>query len=447
MRKSLTMVLGTVFCLSVASTALAASGNLFTVIPEHHWSYSAVSQLAKAGIVDGFGGVPYRDDVILTRVEMAAIVAKAVAKVDKVSNEDRAVIKKLQTEFASELNLDIRAGADTSTESRLAKLEKSKSSVKLSGDTRLRYQSNWNQNAKNTDAKNTTRMEQRIRLNMASEVTENLNFLARIAATDRSNVRDVNGSNKSAKNNTISFDRAEIQWQNKDGVYSFGRILPSLGQGLLWDYNPMDGAMAIYKNDNIQYSAGYGDLAAYTASGKTTNAFFANVKMQVGSAANVTLARLDTMTNNVGNYNLEQTALGFTVKTGEIAVTAEYVKNSDDKLPTDAQDHGYWGRLQWKGIDNSKPGTYGVNFDFLALGNYAVDSYNNPGTLVVSGGNGPATGLGGNGARGYGFGLQYVIAKNANLEARYYNLKPYDQGQAGFSSYKPSYHLIGNLKF
>ena len=442
MKKKIALALGAVFSMSVAGTVLAAPANLFAVVPKHHWSYSAVGQLAKAGIVEGFGGSIYREDVMLTRVEMAAIVAKAIAKADKAGSEEQAVIKKLQAEFAPELNM----GSTDNTEQRLTKLEKGKSSVKISGDARLRYQSNWNQNAKNTDSKNTTRMEQRVRVNLTSEMAGNISFLGRVAATNRSNVRDVNANVKTSKNNTVSFDRAEFQWKNKETTVSAGRILPALGQGLLWDYNSIDGAIAAYNFGNAQLLAGYGDLAAYTASGKTTNAFLANFKVNVGPTSNITVAHLNTMTNAIADYNLEQTAVGFTTKTGEFTVTGEYVKNSDSKLPAGAQDHGYWGRLLWKGIDNSNPGTFGISFDYLALGNYAVDSYNNPGTLVVSGGN-SITGLGGDGAKGYGFGAQYVFAKNANVEARYYNLKPYDQGKSSFSSYKDSYHLIGNFKF
>jgi hypothetical protein len=148
------------------------------------------------------------------------------------------------------------------------------------------------------------------------------------------------------------------------------------------------------------------------------------------------------MTNAVG-YNFDQTAYGFSAKTGEITVTGEYVKNDDNKLPAGAQNHGYWGRVLWKGIDNNKPGSYGISFDYLSLGNYAVDSSNNSSTLVISGGNGN----GGDGAKGYGFGAQYVFAKNMNLEARYYNLKPYDTDKSGFGKYKPSYHLITNFRF
>lgn len=441
MKKKIALALGAAFSMSVAGTVLGAPANLFAVVPEHHWTYSAVGQLAKAGIVEGFGGSSYREDVMLTRVEMAAIVAKAIAKADKAGSEEQAVIKKLQAEFAPELNM----GSTDNTEQRLAKLEKGKSSVKISGDARLRYQSNWNQSATDKSSKTPTRMEERVRLNVSSEVTENITLLGRLTATNISNKRGVNKAVKTSETKSLTFDRAEFQWKNKETAVSAGRILPSLGQGLLWDYNSVDGVMATYNFDKVQLSAGYGDLAAYTYTdnNSTRNAFLANVKIQAGTAANVTIAHLNTMTNDVANYNLEQTAIGFTTKTGDFTVTGEYVKNSDSKLPAEAQDHGYWGRLLWKGIDNSKPGTFGISFDYLSLGNYAVDSTNNPSTLVVSGGNG----IGGNGAKGYGFGAQYVFAKNANVEARYYNLKPYDQKQAGFSSYKDSFHLIGNFKF
>lgn len=446
MKKKIALAIGAIFSMNVAGTVLAAPANLFAVVPEHHWSYSAVGQLAKAGIVEGFGGSVYREDVMLTRVEMAAIVAKAIAKADKAGSEEQAVIKKLQAEFAPELNM----GSTDNTEQRLAKLEKGKSSVKISGDARLRYQSNWNQSAKNTHEKNATRMEQRVRLNMSAEVAENITLLSRVAATNRSNVRKADAQSKSSTNNTVRFDRAEFQWNNKEMTVAAGRILPALGQGLLWDYNSVDGAMATYNFGNAQLSAGCGDLAAYTESGSTTNAFLANLKVNVGPSTDITVGHLNTMSNNILDskdkkiqYDLEQTAIGFTTKTGDFTVTGEYVKNSDSKLPAEAQDHGYWGRLLWKGIDNSKPGTFGISFDYLSLGNYAVDSTNNPSTLVISGGNG----LGGDGAKGYGFGAQYVFAKNANVEARYYNLKPYDQGKSTFSSYKDSYHLIGNFKF
>lgn len=435
-------VLGAVFGLSATSTVLAAHAGLFAVVPENHWSYAAVGQLAKAGIADGFGGSAYREDVILTRCEMAAIVAKAMARAGKAGSDDKAVLDRLYAEFSPELTIGSAVSADDSkVEKRLDKLEKSKSSVKLTGDARIRYQTNWNQAAKDSDRRSPTRVQQRVRLNLAADVDDNLTLLARLNATNNTNRRTLNTADKTSSTASPVFDRAELRWTNKQTTASVGRLIPSLGQGIIWDYNSIDGAMVSYNLGKAQLSAGYGDLAAYTGSGKTTNAFLANLSLKAAQNFNFTIGHLNTMSNAIAGYRFEQTALGFNTKSGKFTITGEYVKNSDSKLPANAQDHGFWGRVQWKGINNSQPGTYGISLEYLRLGNYAVDSTNNPGPLVVSGGNG----IGKDGAKGYGLGAQYVFARNANLEVKYYNLKPYDS--AGAEDYKNSYHLISNFRF
>ncbi|WP_371378193.1 hypothetical protein [Sporomusa aerivorans] len=443
MKKKTIIALCAVFSLSMAGTALTAPANLFAVVPEKHWTYSALSQLADAGLVEGFGGGAYKENVILTRCEMAAIVAKAMAKSANADATAQATLAKLKEEFAPEFSLSETGNEASNVGKRLDKLEKNVSPVKItSGDVRIRYQTNWDQKAKSSDTAAGTRLQERVRVNIAADVTENVKFNSRITATHTSNKRTVNGTSKTSAYVSPAFERAELQWTNKQTNVVLGRILPSLGQGIIWDGNSIDGAYATYDFGNSQLSAGYGDLAAYTGSAATINASLANLNVKVGLNTNLTVAHLDTMTNSAG-YNFNQTAYGFKTQTGDVTVTGEYVENNDGKLPANAQKHGYWGRVQWKGIDNSKPGTFGVNFDYLSLGNYAVDSANNPGTLIVSGGNG----IGGAGAKGYGFGVQYVYAKNANVEARYYNLKPYDANKAGFGDYKPSYHLVTNIKF
>jgi hypothetical protein len=439
MKKKTIIALCAIFSVSMAGTSLAVPANLFAVVPEKHWTYSAISQLAEAGLVEAFGGGAYKENIILTRCEMAAIVAKAMAKSAQADAASQATIEKLKAEFAPEFNLS----ETSNVASRLDKVEKNASPINITnGDVRIRYQSNWDQKAKSTDKDADTRIQERVRLNIAADITDNLKFNSRLLATHTSNKRAANGSSKSSTYANPAFDRAELQWKNKQTTVAFGRILPSLGQGIIWDGNSIDGAYATYDFGRAQLAAGYGDLAAYTGSGAATNAALANLDVKIGQNTNLTVAHLDTMTNSVG-YNVNQTAYGFKTKTGDVTVSGEYVENNHDKLPSDAQKHGYWGRVQWKGIDNSKPGSYGINFDYLSLGNYAVDSTNNPGTLVVNGGNG----IGGAGAKGFGLGVQYVFVKNANVEARYYNLKPYDENKAGFSEYKPSYHLITNFKF
>ncbi|MBP2665013.1 MAG: S-layer protein, partial [Firmicutes bacterium] len=101
MKKSLVVMLTLIFILGIAGTALAA--NPFSDVPAGHWAYSAVNKLATAGIVDGMGDGTFKGDKTLTRYEMATFVARAMAKEDKATAEQKALINKLAQEFAGEL--------------------------------------------------------------------------------------------------------------------------------------------------------------------------------------------------------------------------------------------------------------------------------------------------------------------------------------------------------
>ena len=92
MKKSL--VLAMAMALGVTASAYAA--NPFSDVPAGHWAYDSVNKLASAGIVDGYGNGTFGGDRLMTRYEMAQIVAKAMAKG---ANVDR-----LAAEFADELD-------------------------------------------------------------------------------------------------------------------------------------------------------------------------------------------------------------------------------------------------------------------------------------------------------------------------------------------------------
>ena len=92
MKKSL--VLAMAMALGVTASAYAA--NPFSDVPAGHWAYDSVNKLAAAGIVDGYGNGTFGGDRLMTRYEMAQIVAKAMAKG---ANVDR-----LAAEFADELD-------------------------------------------------------------------------------------------------------------------------------------------------------------------------------------------------------------------------------------------------------------------------------------------------------------------------------------------------------
>ena len=118
MKKSL--VLAMAMALGVTASAYAA--NPFSDVPAGHWAYDSINKLAAAGVIDGYGDGTFGGDKLMTRYEMAQIVAKAMAK--------GASVEKLAAEFADELeNLGVR----------VANLEKKADNVKITGEVRFRY--------------------------------------------------------------------------------------------------------------------------------------------------------------------------------------------------------------------------------------------------------------------------------------------------------------------
>ncbi|MBQ2134828.1 MAG: S-layer homology domain-containing protein, partial [Phascolarctobacterium sp.] len=118
MKKSL--VLAMAMALGVTASAYAA--NPFSDVPAGHWAYDSVAKLAAAGVVDGYADGAFAGDKLITRYEMAQIVAKAMAK--------GADCDKLAAEFADELDtLGVR----------VAKLEKGADAVKITGNIRYHY--------------------------------------------------------------------------------------------------------------------------------------------------------------------------------------------------------------------------------------------------------------------------------------------------------------------
>lgn len=118
MKKSLTLALA----MALGITASAYAANPFSDVPAGHWAYGSIAKLAAAGVIDGYPDGTFQGDKLMTRYEMAQIVAKAMAKG---ANVDR-----LASEFADELDaLGVR----------VAKLEKKSDNVRITGQVRYSY--------------------------------------------------------------------------------------------------------------------------------------------------------------------------------------------------------------------------------------------------------------------------------------------------------------------
>ena len=66
--------------------------------------FGQVSQLAAAGIVNGYPDGTFKGQNDITRYEMAQMVAKAMANQDRANAEQKAIINRLVDEFSNELN-------------------------------------------------------------------------------------------------------------------------------------------------------------------------------------------------------------------------------------------------------------------------------------------------------------------------------------------------------
>lgn len=118
--------------ISLASSCLNANAlaNPFVDVVQDHWAYDAVAQLARDGIIDGYGDGTYRGDQNITRYEMAQMVARALLKKEALPKSDKSIIDRLAKEFSKELNtLGVR----------ITKLEEKADNIKFSGFLRYDY--------------------------------------------------------------------------------------------------------------------------------------------------------------------------------------------------------------------------------------------------------------------------------------------------------------------
>lgn len=129
MKRSIIMLLVLIFILCTAGIAMAATNNSpYLDVPRDNWTYSAIQQLAKAGIINTEYS-EFKGERVSTRYELAGIVANAMTKYDKADAQGKKLIDKLAAEFDSELKwLSVSPKRD-SLETRVNKIEGKMSNV------------------------------------------------------------------------------------------------------------------------------------------------------------------------------------------------------------------------------------------------------------------------------------------------------------------------------
>ena len=113
-----------------STSAFASDNDLFSDVPADHWAYQAVSQLSRDGIITGYEDGTFQGDMIVTRYEMAQIVANARTHMTMATGNDQELINQLSDEFREDLE---------SLGVRVTRLEKNIPNVKITGSFGQEY--------------------------------------------------------------------------------------------------------------------------------------------------------------------------------------------------------------------------------------------------------------------------------------------------------------------
>ena len=395
MKKSL--VLAMAMALGVTASAYAA--NPFSDVPAGHWAYDAVNKLAAAGVVDGYPDGTYGGDKLMTRYEMAQIVAKAMAK--------GANVDKLAAEFADELD---------SLGVRVANLEKKADNVKITGQFRASYKDV----SGDVDGDSAAL---RSRLWVNGQVNENWTYTGMFQ-----NTQDI--SNESG-DDKVELTRAYLEGRLGGLDVTAGRWNEVTFTGNVLDTN-IDGVKVAYgdnvkvfgmaakgaSSDNVEYLFDSEDrlyVAGVTADMGAVDAYAAYFKTDADDEKEIW---------NVGaSYNFAP----------DFTLAAEYMRGDKDYYNTDKD--GWWADLAWKGASADEPGSYGLHVGYF---DQSANAYITPTTDGFYTGQ-TLTDVSGKdyvvndtvfdqGYKGWNVGASWAPAKNIVAVVNYYDFEGKENG-------------------
>ena len=401
MRKSVMSLLSAALLVGMVGT-VSASANPFSDVPKDHWAYDSVQELAKEGVIEGYGDDTFRGDRNITRYEMAQMVAKAMAKSDKLNAKDQAKIRRLAVEFSDELN---NLGA------RVENLERNADKVKWNGEARYTYLSERHQGEKN---KNTNELA--LRLEPSVEINEHVSVKARINAKTE--------ASDDSSDTDVKLNRAfaDTQWKNLN--IKIGKVPTLDNTNVIFDNDndSFSGASAIVGN-KVKLVAGGGRFSGskdvYSSSSRryfstrslddTANYWFSGVgydngKLNLGSTYHH-LASDDLKASSKTGNNPYVDMVGINANyrfNDNVSVSGSFAKNFN------ASEQNKSGSFQvnYKNANPSDVGSWGVYSAYRYLGSNA--SFHNAFEVMLAG------------QRGYEFGGSYTLFPNTIASLRYF---------------------------
>ena len=365
---------------AVLGVTTAFAANPFSDVTPDSWAYQAVSQLANAGIVNGYPDGTFKGQNNITRYEMAQMVAKAMANQDRANAEQQAMINRLADEFSNELNnLGVR----------VARLEDRVGNVKVTGDARLRYRDTENGKSK---------FDARARVQFNAKVNDRTDAVVRLTSGNFELGNSSTGGNADAQ-----IDRAYVNHKFGERVsLKAGRFGQVVGGGLAFD-GTFDGAQLNVGNDKIMAQAAYGYMVSGDAAGLTKEEnvtdLIVNVNGKVGKHAMVggfyDRINQDDDVRNVYGFNAD-------ANFDKIWVGGEWLKASSLE-----ESQAWTAGVGYGNYDIKKQGTWGVKGQYFNAKENApiIDTtYNHIYTTD---------------AKGWMASVDYALQNNVGLTANY----------------------------
>lgn len=399
MKKSLVLTMA----MALGVTASAYASNPFSDVPAGHWAYDSINKLAASGVIEGYGDYTFGGDRLMTRYEMAQIVAKAMAKG---ANVDR-----LAAEFADELdNLGVR----------IANLENKTDNVKITGEVRYKYMSK--QGDANVDAHGDEKSfenELRTRIWVNGEVNDDWSYTGMVE-----NTQDFADN---AGDEETELQRAYVEGKIGGLNVTAGRYNAYMAGGNIYD-SRVDGVKAIYgdkikvtgfagKATNLvdEYNNGtYGNYVGGELSSSVGNlnlsagyVSFKDMYKDAYLSDSTTIG--DGLDNSIwyvgGNYKLNKNV---TVNGMYLKGDASYKDVDIDTVNTDGWNAG----VTYKGADMSNPGSYGLFANYYDQGGMTYVAHATDANTFDN-----------NGFKGWSVGGNYTFAKNIVGTVTYYDTK------------------------
>ena len=400
MKKSL--VLAMAMALGVTASAYAA--NPFSDVPAGHWAYDSISKLAAAGIIEGYGDDTFRGDRLMTRYEMAQIVAKALAK--------GANVDKLAAEFADELDaLGVRVAA----------LEKKSDNVKIAGNIRYRWMENEKKSPVPLDGKKKVTHDLRTRLTLTGTINDNWNYVGRFQNVH--SFKDYVGND-----NDVKWHIAHVNGRIGGVKVKAGRYHESLAGGDGDVYEDRIDAIKLMYGNKVRLSAYYGiPTAANDPEGDNYEAWHRafGFKLEGDLGDKVTLyGGLDRFYEGKGrltiddvklDYELENSSLwhvGLKAQLGkDVKAEALYLHNKTD---ADVKKNGFTFGVNYKGANAAKKGSWGIGAKYYNQGDgtYFSHGFDADRTQDLAGG-----------FKGFRVSANYAFDKGIVGNIHYYDFK------------------------